>query len=1336
MPSLEELYGITSKPSSNISEKNIELNEKSTTSLESLYGLNTTGVSDIDTNLADPDENDVGIIESVLSGIGSGLIKIPEGVVSLGASLYDLGADTNTAAKVEKFFDDINPFDEAAEATTAGKVTEILVNLGVPGAFAFTKAASLADKALKSKKLGTYFTVNNPALLKAGKEAAELNAKGKTAKFAAASLGSGVADGVFVADVEEVGTFGDLLGGPTSLSRDVESENDAARELLNRVKFGTEGAVFAGIIGGVGSTVKKLATRGKDLAKSNSKIDRTLDKFAALFRARGLTPQEFFDAKRGFIGKRSVDVNRASEIARETDKLIDAIFPNIKSVLNKSFGDEKKKILKQLNSVLMSGGATLDNSGRATFGKMSEARIKLMKRKLKKFGATEQQMDNIFKNFEAMRTMWGEMFTSVAGTVARGIKGKEKRIFKEFQDNFGTKFQEYLGGTYDIFVNKPLLPFMNYKPSAQAVEKTIKSLMDTAESKGKPITREEAEFAVSRMVETARQPKALTFTDSRNPDPLFELDTFFLKKTIADDMVTSDQYVSLKFLPTEFGLKKNVQELFGKVDSPVQSMLAGTERLSTITRKNELFRKLDKISNAAKPKGGGLFFENKRDAIRVLGPDVEKLQLDPAKYYEIGATNPLDGLYTSKGISEALKAGQKDLINNKALSFIYDNFILYPKATSQIAKTILSPVTHVRNFVSASAFGFANGIIPGVTISPTEFAKVMKESYQALQIPVKGARKTNELYRELLKLGVVNSNVRLGDLQRLLRDIDFGGTFSSRKGLRMLMNPLSKIKKVSEDLYTAEDDFWKIMTFAVERNRLTKAYKSAGLDVNAMAKEIKEEAASIVRNNVPNYDYVGEFIKGLRKFPVGNFVSFPAEILRTGTNIVRRGLYEINYVDPRTGTKPLRNIGFKRLFGMTTTTAVLPAGLVEAFKFVQDVSDEELAALKRYVPDWSKNSTILPIKDKKTGEFKYIDFSHGNAYDTLSRPIQTVLNAVAEGRTDNDGIMDDFLKGLVVATKELGAPFISESIWTEAATDILIRGGRTRDGKVLYTDKTAPGDKIKIIIKHLVESQTPGSLNAFKRLDLAFEPIDVPILGADGKIDKYGNTYKIPDEALGFLGFRAVKVDPLKSIDFKIAEFQSGVRNSRREFTVPLLRGGPVDPGDIVDRYIVANKALYKTKQKLLKDYYAALRLGANEDSLNKPFRDRGANKELNFIKQGVFRPLKISSGVKRTFREIAEKNGLPNPFDEVESYIDEIYDFYREMPLLLEVLPAFPNPYKDIKLSPTDTSFLPSGDFTPIVGPASNINNVDPQTGNTNIETALLDPDDQAIARTPGIRR
>ncbi len=114
---------------------------------------------------------------------------------------------------------------------------------------------------------------------------------------------------------------------------------------------------------------------------------------------------------------------------------------------------------------------------------------------------------------------------------------------------------------------------------------------------------------------------------------------------------------------------------------------------------------------------------------------------------------------------------------------------------------------------------------------------------------------------------------------------------NSDKFLRLMLRPLSKLKKVSEDLYTAEDDFWKITSWAMEKQRLGNAYTKSGITKNV--KELEEEAADIIRNNIPNYDYVGDFIKGLRKLPFGNFVSFPAEILRTSTNIIRRGLDEI-----------------------------------------------------------------------------------------------------------------------------------------------------------------------------------------------------------------------------------------------------------------------------------------------------------------------------------------------------------------------------------------------------------------------------------------------------------
>ena len=66
--------------------------------------------------------NKVGTIESMLSGIASGIIAIPKGFFSLGASLLDLGANTGKAAAVEQWFDDLTDFDEKAEATAAGKL--------------------------------------------------------------------------------------------------------------------------------------------------------------------------------------------------------------------------------------------------------------------------------------------------------------------------------------------------------------------------------------------------------------------------------------------------------------------------------------------------------------------------------------------------------------------------------------------------------------------------------------------------------------------------------------------------------------------------------------------------------------------------------------------------------------------------------------------------------------------------------------------------------------------------------------------------------------------------------------------------------------------------------------------------------------------------------------------------------------------------------------------------------------------------------------------------------------------------------------------------------------
>ena len=80
---------------------------------------------------------DIGVAQSMLAGLGSGIFKIFEGAATLGATLMDLGVDKDRAEAVELLFEKINPFDEAAEATAAGKITELIVNTGIPGGLAF-----------------------------------------------------------------------------------------------------------------------------------------------------------------------------------------------------------------------------------------------------------------------------------------------------------------------------------------------------------------------------------------------------------------------------------------------------------------------------------------------------------------------------------------------------------------------------------------------------------------------------------------------------------------------------------------------------------------------------------------------------------------------------------------------------------------------------------------------------------------------------------------------------------------------------------------------------------------------------------------------------------------------------------------------------------------------------------------------------------------------------------------------------------------------------------------------------------------------------------------------
>ena len=1244
----------------------------------------------------------VGTLQSMLAGVGAGLIDIPKGAFTLGAALLDLGFGTNNAAKVENYFDNLTTFDEKAEQSFAGELTRVMVNLGVPGGFAFKKGADLATKAMLHRRNGNYFRLTDPKLQERYKTA--LNNKGRLFATLGGAGAAGVSDMIFVGDPEQVGTIGDMFGGPTQLKPN--DENSAAREVANRMKFGLDSSLLIGAVGGLGSSIKSLIRRSNELETNNDAID----KFLSYLRPRGKRTQEFFDIERENLGLRRSDINRAEEVSRKLDKHIDAIFPFVKNPFNKLGNDGRREFMAKLNDTLLSGDYRISaETGKTEFGLMDKKLVEEITDMMYKKGGSKKDVQGVINEFYNIRSGWQLMFDDLGTAMG-------KDALTEFAPLFGKKFKDYLGSTYEIFRNKSVIPLLNYKPTEQAVKKMMTLFKESAADKGVKLSDEQAEYYVNELISTAKPTTTIATSAEKSSGVYFNAPDFFMNKTVLDDLEMPKKTLPLDSLQDD--AKQVVEELLGKVEDPLQTILTGTNKLSLVTRRNQLFQTLKKQNDdilqkrtdfinknpgSEIPAGlRGMFRETEIDAINDLGKNIKKIELDPSRTEEAGIVNPLDGLYAERGVAEAIEQTAMIAKDKSNLFQLYQSFILYPKATSQLAKTVLSPITHARNFISAGAFAAANGLIPGLTVSFDDTGRAFKEAYGALQVP--GARLDNSRYRELLRLGVVNTNVRLGDLQKLLKDVNFGETFNSNVALRNMMRPMSKLKKWTEDMYTAEDDFWKITTFALERSRLKDAYNKYG--VKYTDELLDNEAAKIVKNNVPNYDYVNDFVKDLRQLPFGNFVSFPAEIYRTGYNIMNQAYKEIftthTLADGRV-VNPLRNIGLKRMFGFASTVFGVPYGTVEAFKAIHDVTNEEMSALRRFVPDWSKNSTLVPIRGED-GKLKYVDFSHANAYDTLIRPVTALMVGVQKG-LEEDEVFKNTFASMIDATKETASPFVSESIWTEALFDVsplFGRGGRTAEGRRLWTDETPWGDAFVSGIKHLGATVLPGSLPAMGRMRDALTET----------VDEYGRSYEFLDEALGVAGMRVVEVDPVRSMKFKIADFRTGINNSRREFTGPLLKGGPITPEQVIDQYSKANESLFKVQQKMFKDYYAARTLGVTDRALQNTFQDRVSNKQVQAIRTGRFMPFIPSENIARAFADNARAIRQPDAYRNSLGQIRRLIRRYQRLDLG-DTFPIIDNPFR-ISLSENITQPLSQITGTPL----DNTNLSQPLTGGQQLST------------------
>jgi len=1301
------------------------------------------------------------------AGLISGLIKVPEGIVSLGAELIDLGADTDTVASVERFFDDINPFEEIAEERTIGKLAEVFTQIGIPGTAGFKAGTKLAQKALDAKKAGTYAKFGKESK-RALEEVEKLNKKAGYRKFVTGIMGGATGE-AFITDADKIGSFGDLFGGPTALDREeTYGREEASRRLLNRIKFGSESLLVTPVIAGVGKGAKALAQRGKELAYSDSAFERWINKYVgAPFRPRGDLPQEIFAAEMTKQGLKARDTDAAKEIVNTITKEVDKVFPEMETIFNKSNKQEKDKFLDLLNKTLFEGDISKPINP-------------------KSMDDIVRQMDDIELNPQSRQKIVGAIdnarneFTTLIGYLNKNISDKKnlKSGVKDLQELLKDRVQGWVGSTYRAFEPRSRFfkAFQRFKPTEEAYSNSIdlfrRYLAKTDPSRPKDTGLDlegttdyyqQAKYMVDDILEQGQQAR-------KKPGQLPDLN--YTDKT-AQGIKTKSFEEMLK--KTGGKGSKVIRELFGEIKDPRYSIFNAMTNLSSAARTSSFFENIAENNKKLQAAGErGAFWTD--EALAKQGVRSNETGIQVVKVGDYLKENRLPGIqyvdneildsWTSKEIAEgmlhandvprglagAIRGREAASSAESAATYLYRTLLLAPKAASQMAKTILSIPTHLRNLISAGMFTVANGTV----LEPTFFKNAVK-GFKGSGVFKLGPKspEMQKLYQELLELGVVNSQVQIGDLTALFKDvIQSGDQFVSPDTI--LKSFFKKMKKVGSFLqgkYVAEDDAFKITNFLTELERLKIGrakqlnIKRANLDStldDATELELKQKAADIVKNTVPNYAYVGSAVKTSRVLPIGNFMSFPSEMIRTTAGIGKQALSELRHSRPTKGSNigpmvfdieanafvkndnPMYATGMKRIAGMTTALTAVPIGLTEGMKALYDVTEDEMSALRQFVPEWSKNSTLLPMRDDD-GTLRYIDFSHSNVYDVIGRPFRTLLNNVLRAQESEDVLLRGFRDGIIEASGEIMNPFISESIWTEAMTDIVVRNGRTNEGRLLYTDETPFGDRLSIQFMHLGQALAP-SYKQYQRIGQA----------AFGVPNKRGDELEIGPELGGLMGFRAIKIDPLESMGFKIAEYQTGIRNARREFTggyFGLLKGGPIKANDIIERFFISNQARFNVQKEMYRNLNSANILGVEDNALRKTFKERQLSDDsFRQLKDGRFEPYFPSKDIEDRFKEIARDLGDIDVFKEIKPTLREmnrdlkILDLGETFDLdLTDYLEEGPGIAESLGLGNIGQPPMPNQQIlqtSQVQAPGSNVTS----QGLTPTELALLSPEEQQI--------
>ena len=205
--------------------------------------------------------------------------------------------------------------------------------------------------------------------------------------------------------------------------------------------------------------------------------------------------------------------------------------------------------------------------------------------------------------------------------------------------------------------------------------------------------------------------------------------------------------------------------------------------------------------------------------------------------------------------------------------------------------------------------------------------------------------------------------------------------------------------------------------------------KSFGDNVEVSESVLKGMAAKKATMYYPTYDQIPKYIKELRKYPIGNFVAFPTEIIRNTKNNVMIGLDEIY-----SGNRIMAARGMTRLASTTAVVGGFGGGALglTSLGLSYITGQSEIGASSEQVDSFRRLQTYSPSGDfifhsKEVDGDKHIikatNMGYSDPHSLFKDPLRVAMLKYQEGASLED-TQSQFLTALGAGASEFFQPYI------------------------------------------------------------------------------------------------------------------------------------------------------------------------------------------------------------------------------------------------------------------------------------------------------------------------